>query len=103
MDEYILRNEYEEYKKRQGEQDSRQNARIGELEETVKKINELTITVDRLANNMDGMLKQMERQSSRLDALEGRDGEMWRKVISYAITAAVGIFLGYLLKQIGIV
>ena len=48
------------------------------------------------------MVKEQEKQGRRLDELEGRDGEMWRKVVGYIITAAVGILVGFLFRQIGI-
>ena len=41
------------------------------------------------------------RISGRTPALEGRDGEKWRKVMGYIATAIVGVVLGYLFKQIG--
>ena len=47
------------------------------------------------------MLKEQESQGKRLEILEGRDGEQWRKVVGYAITAVLGIALGYIFKQIG--
>ena len=50
---------------------------------------------------MQSMLKEQEKQGKRLEALEGRDGEKWRKVMSYIATAIVGVVLGYLFKQIG--
>ena len=47
------------------------------------------------------MVKEQEQQGKRLTALESRDGEMWRKVVTYAITAVVGILVGFAAKQIG--
>ena len=47
------------------------------------------------------MLKEQVEQGKRLEILESRDGEMWRKVISYAVTAIVGIVIGFIFKQIG--
>ena len=52
-------------------------------------------------NPMQSMLKEQEKQGERLEALEGRDGEKWRKVMGYIATAIVGVVLGYLFKQIG--
>ena len=50
---------------------------------------------------MENMLKEQLKQGERLEVLEARDGEMWRKVVSYAITAIVGIVIGFLFKQFG--
>ncbi|OUN81990.1 hypothetical protein [Gemmiger sp. An50] len=52
-------------------------------------------------NFIEHMLKEQENQGKRLEILEGRDGEQWRKVVGYAITAVLGIALGYIFKQIG--
>lgn len=51
--------------------------------------------------SMQSMLKEQEKQGNRLEVLEGRDGEKWRKVMGYIATAIVGVVLGYLFKQIG--
>ena len=51
---------------------------------------------------MEGMLREQEKQGTRLETLEDRDGEMWRKIIGYAATAAVGIIIGYVARQIGL-
>ena len=43
----------------------------------------------------------MEQQGERLEALESRDGEMWRKAMAYLATAVIGAVVGYVFKQIG--
>ena len=50
---------------------------------------------------MEQMIKTIDSQGKRLLELESRDGEMWRKVVGYAITAIVGIAIGYVFKLIG--
>ena len=50
---------------------------------------------------MEHMLKEQIQQGERLEALESRDGEMWRKLVSYALTAVVGIAIGFIFNQIG--
>ena len=62
----------------------------------VREISSLTASVAKLASSMESMLKEQERQGERLEALEGRDGEMWRKVTGYIITAVTGIVLGFI-------
>lgn len=42
-----------------------------------------------------------QKQGKRLEVLESRDGEKWRKVMGYIATAVAGVVLGYLFKQIG--
>ena len=101
MDTPITRAEHDEFAKRQDEENKRQNRRIDALEEMVRKISSLTASVAKLASSMESMLKDHERQGERLEALEGRDGEMWRKVTGYIITAVTGIVLGFIFTRIG--
>ncbi len=103
MDEnnFILRREHEEFAKRQDEENHRQNRRIEELEDTVRQIGALTTAVEKLASSMESMLKEQEKQGKRLELLEGRDGEMWRKVTGYIITTMIGIVVGYIFTRIG--
>lgn len=50
---------------------------------------------------MEGMLKEQEKQSQRLEAIEQRDGKMWRKAVGYVLTAVLGIVVGFIFKQLG--
>lgn len=101
MEDWISRKEHEEFCKRMEEEDHRQNKRIDILEDTTRQINSLTTSVEKLALSIESMVKEQEVQGKRLEALEGRDGEMWRKVVGYVITAVIGIVLGYIFTQIG--
>lgn len=102
MDDVITRAEHDEFARRQDEENKRQNRRIDLLEQNVEKMGVLTTSVERLATNMESMLKEQEKQGKRLETLESRDGEMWRKVVGYIVTAVIGIILGFVFTQIGI-
>lgn len=101
MDTPISRAEHEEFRRRIEEENKRQDKRIEILEEDAKRIGGLSSSIEKLALNMENMLKEQLKQGERLEVLEARDGEMWRKVVSYAITAIVGIVIGFLFKQFG--
>lgn len=101
MDETITRVEHEEFRKRLEEQNKRQDKRIELLEESVRDMGVLTTSVEKLATNIESMVKEQEKQGKRLEVLEGRDGEMWRKVIGYIATAIVGIIVGFIFTQFG--
>ena len=101
MDDYITRPEHEEFCKRMDDEHKRQNRRIGELEEDVRQIGAIATSVEKLAVNMENMAKEQKQQGERLKIIEGRDGEMWRRVTGYIATAIVGILLGYIFTQIG--
>ena len=102
MDGVITRAEHEEFCRRIDEENRRQNRRIELLEEGEQRIATLTASVERLATSMESMLKEQERQGKRLETLESRDGEMWRKAAGYVITTVIGIAVGFVFKQIGI-
>ena len=101
MEGFITRAEHDEFCRRLDEENKRQNRRLEIVEDTMRQIGALTTAVEKLAVNMESMLKEQEEQGARLKTLEGRDGEMWRKVLGYAITAVVGIVLGFVFTQIG--
>ena len=101
MEDPITRAEYEEYQKRMEQEDHRQNRRIEQLEENTKQINALTVSIEKLAQSVASMVREQEAQGNRLVSLDSKDGEMWRKVVGYVITAVIGIVLGFAFTQIG--
>lgn len=100
--EYVGREEHNEFAKRIEDEQHRQNRRIELLEEAVKQNTALTVSVEKLANNMKNMANEQIKQGERLEALEGRDGEMWRTVVKYVLTAALGLVIGLVATQIGL-
>lgn len=101
MDGTITRAEHEEFRRRLEEENKRQDKRIALLEENVRELSQLTTSVEKLATSVETMVKEQEKQGKRLETLEGRDGEMWRKAAGYVVTAVIGILLGYVFTQIG--
>ena len=101
MENPITREEHEEFRRRLEEENKRQDTRIGILEDSVRQIGALATSVEKLALSMQSMLKEQEKQGNRLEVLEGRDSEKWRKVMGYIAPVIVGVVLGYLFKQIG--
>lgn len=102
MEDTISRKEHEEFSRRIDEENERQNKRLSELEKSIKQIGELTATVKELAVNMKNMLVEQEKQGTRLDSIEKRDGEMWRKVTSHIITLLVGAVAAYIFAHMGL-
>lgn len=92
---------HEEFARRMDDEHKRQNRRISDLETKVEDIGDLTASVASLAKSVEQMAKAQEKQGARLEALEGRDGEMWRKVVGYAATFIVGAVLSYIFAQFG--
>ena len=101
-EEFISRSEHDEFCRRLDSENARQNRRIELLEENIRELGTLTTSVEKLAVNMESMLREQEKQGSRLKSLECRDGEKWRQVVGYTITAVISLLLGYLFTHITI-
>ena len=93
MENCIAREEHEEFAKRIDAENTRQNRRIEALEQSVDRFGRIASSVERLATNMEGMLKEQERQGERLDKLEGKPGENWNVTVK-SILAAIGSAIG---------
>ena len=100
MEVPISRAEHEEFKNRLDAENHRQNRRIELLEQSVQQFNNLTASVEKLAVNMENMLKIQEEQGERLGTLENRDGEKWRSITTYIVTTVVGTMIGFAFKQV---
>lgn len=98
----ITRAEHEEFCKRVEDEDRRQNKRLEILEEQTKQFTDLVLSVRELAQSVKQLAETQKEQGEKLDELENRDGEMWRKVSGYVITAIIGLVLGYLFNLAGI-
>lgn len=108
MDTPITRAEHEEFRRtvnaefeRMTAKDNRINKRLTTLENNNRQIQELTVSVQKLTDNIEHMRQLQEDEGKRLSTIEGRDGEIWRKVLSYTITAIISIVLGFIFVQIG--
>lgn len=105
MDEVVSRAEHEEFVKhmavehyRLNDENARQNKRLGQLEQQLLSLNALTTAVEKIALSVEVMGKELTRLGKRLEGLENRDGEAWRQVKYYIITAVIGLVLGFLVN-----
>lgn len=102
MDTPITRAEHNEFVRRMEDEHRRINRRVEDVEKKVEDIGSLTASVSRLAESVERMCKEQSAQGKRLEVLEGRDGEMWRKVVGYVVSAVISIIVGFALGKIGI-
>lgn len=109
MDNPVTHRELETFKelmesenRRLAEENDRQNHRIGILEGSVREISNLAAATEKLAANMENMLKVQEQLSKRLAQIESRDGEKWRKAMSHIGTAILGAVLAIVFAKIGL-
>ena len=103
MENCIARAEHEEFAKRIDAENARQNRRIEALEQSVDRFGRIASSVERLATNMEGMLKEQERQGERLDKLEGKPGDNWNIVVKGLLTAAATAIGGGLVATVAAV
>ncbi len=106
--DYISRQEHDEFARRMesenkllAEEDKRQNHRITVLEETMKQINSLTVSVERMATNMENMLGELKKQresikgqGERIGKLEIAPAEYGKQVKGAIITSVVSAVVG---------
>lgn len=96
MDTPITRAEHEEFVRRIEDEEHRQNRRLEVIEGNIAELMKLTASIERLATNMENMLKEQEKQGDRLESLEAQDGKKWRQISGYVVTTVVGIVIGYI-------
>ena len=77
------------------------NRRIDDLEQSVKAIQDLTISVHALAQDMRQMLSELkdqgtrlERFDGRLEALEQQPARRWQRMSDKVLDTAVGLLAG---------
>lgn len=98
----ITRAEHEEFCKRVEAEDYRQNKRLEILEEQTKQFTDLVLSVRELAQSVKQLAEIQKAQGEKLDELESRDGEMWRRVSSYVIISVISLVIGYLFHKLGL-
>jgi len=111
--EMISRPEHEEFvrrmvaeNKRLEDENIRQNKRLEQLEDNVNQIivqqlTALTTTIERLNLSVGNMIKEQSEMGERLKKLENRDGDMWRTVVKYALSALIGGAIAFGLTRLG--
>lgn len=86
----ITRGEYEEAIKRVEAEEKRQNKRLDNLEESIATLTELTISIEKIAVNIEQMQKELTKQGERLEKIEAEPGENWKKAVWLIVAALVG-------------
>ena len=86
----ITRGEYEEVIKRVEAEEKRQNKRLDNLEESLATLTDLTVSIEKIAVNIEQMQKELTKQGDRLEKIEQEPAENWKKVVWLVIAALVG-------------
>lgn len=90
---FIGRHEHDEFARRIDEEQARQNKRIGAVEEALKQQNKMSLAVEKMAINMEQMLKELKKHGEELDELKNAPIKKWNTVVT-AILSAIGGAIG---------
>lgn len=98
MEDAIGRKEHDSFHKEFAEridaENARQNKRLDLLERSLNHINDLTVSVEKMAVNMSNMLEELKKQGERLETLEEEPIEAGRQIKVAVITSVVGTVVG---------
>lgn len=83
-----------EFAARVVEEDKRQNRRLELLEESITRINDLTVSIERIEVNMSNMIEEIKEQGKRLEELENEPIESYNQVKRSVVTTVVGTVVG---------
>lgn len=76
--------------------------RMTEVEDQSKAINNLAMSVEKLALSISYINEEQKDAIKRLEFLESKPARRWEQVISLIITTIVGAVIGFLLSRIGL-
>jgi len=80
------------------DENSRQNARLSALEQGLKEVNKITVSIERLTANIETMTDEIKRQGQRLDEIEKKPAKRWDVVITGALSAIVGALMAAMMS-----
>ena len=99
MDNYVTRDEHQEFARRIEDENSRQNKRLEIIEGKQSQISELVVSVKVLATNVENIAKEINEQGIRLKEIEGKPGKRWEQLVGYVISALVTAAIAYFLTR----
>ena len=91
--EYVTKELHDESIRRIDDENDRQNARLSALEQGLKEVNKITVSIERLTANIETMTDEIKKQGVRLDEIEKKPAKRWDVVITGAISAIVGALM----------
>ncbi len=93
--EYVTRTEFELQVKEIENENTRQNHRITKVENDLSVIRDLTVSVEKMAVNMNYMQKSLEKQSKDIESIKAIPAGRWDKLISGIIGALVTALIAW--------
>ena len=101
MDEYVLKEVFEERMKATDAENDRQNHRLTSLEKTFESLNQLVVSVEKLAVAVNNMQKELEKQGKRLDDIEAEPADNWKGLVKTVITVLATAAITYFITKGG--
>lgn len=93
MDNAITRAEHLEFVRRMEDEHNRISHRLEVLEKSAEAMVKMSANVERLAVNMENMIKEQGKQGERLEVLEQKPVKRWENVtgtvLNWLLTAAL--------------
>ena len=100
MDECITRTECKTCQDKYDAENDRQNHRISALEQDIKQLHSLTVSVEKMAVSLEQMAKQLEKQGEKLEAIEAEPAEKWKNAVWLVVAGLIGAALTMMLSGI---
>lgn len=100
MDECITRTECKICQDKYDAENDRQNHRISALEQDIKQLHSLTVSVEKMAVSLEQMAKQLEKQGEKLEAIEAEPAQKWKNAVWLVVAGLIGAALTMMLSGI---
>lgn len=101
MDDCITRQECRVCQDKYDAENERQNHRLSALEADMKQLQDLTISVNRMAVSLETMTQELTRQGLKLDAIEAEPGKKWEQAVSIVISVVITAVATFFLARMG--
>ena len=98
--DFVTHVEFNAELKRLNDEDIRQNHRITNIENDVKAIKDLTVSVEKMAVNMGYMKDEVSNMREDIESIKNIPASRWDKLISGIIGAAAGVIGAALIAAI---
>lgn len=76
------------------DENERQNHRLSEVEQTIKQLNELVLSVQRISLSVESLTKEVQKQGQRLEVIEQKPAQNWNTMTRTIFTTVVSAIAG---------
>lgn len=79
-----------------------QNRRLDNIEDELKEIRKLNMTVAEMAQTLKQMANELSRQGDRLEEIEKEPAKNWKNTVWLIIAGVLGAVLTMILRRMGL-